>query len=68
MYDCYNGFLIYYCCNVTAGSSQRVGAAKDSKSGNEIETPETYASTRTPSGPVSGGQDMYQGSTAHIGG
>ncbi|XP_057803302.1 chromatin structure-remodeling complex protein SYD-like [Salvia miltiorrhiza] len=51
-----------------AGSSQRVGTAKDSKSGNEIETPETYASTRTPSGPVSGGQDMYQGSTAHIGG
>ncbi|KAK4419537.1 Chromatin structure-remodeling complex protein SYD [Sesamum alatum] len=53
------------------GSSQRVGAAKDSKSsfsGNEMGTPETYTSTRGHTGPGSGGQDIYQGSTPHISG
>ncbi|XP_020550492.1 chromatin structure-remodeling complex protein SYD [Sesamum indicum] len=53
------------------GSSQRVGAAKDSKSsfsGNEMGTPETYAPTRGHTGPGSGGQDIYQGSAPHISG
>lgn len=68
IYDFCNGHQVYYLCNDTAGSSQRVGPAKDSKSGNEIGTPETYVSSRTHSGPVSGGQDVHQGSAAHIGG
>ncbi|KAL0435435.1 UNVERIFIED_CONTAM: Chromatin structure-remodeling complex protein SYD [Sesamum radiatum] len=53
------------------GTSQRVGAAKDSKSsfsGNEMGTPETYAPTRGHTGPGSGGQDIYQGSAPHISG
>ncbi|KAL8527534.1 hypothetical protein ACS0TY_005399 [Phlomoides rotata] len=49
-----------------AGSSQLVVASTESQSGNEIGAPETYASARAPTGPRSGGQDMYQGSAAHI--
>lgn len=57
-------------CNVI-GSSQRITAAKDSKSsfsGNEMGTSETYASNRVPTGPGSAAHDMYQGSSSHISG
>lgn len=67
-FDCCNGYQVYHLYIDTIGSSQRVGPAKDAKSGNEIGTPETYTPNRTHSGPISGGQDMHQASAAQIGG
>lgn len=65
-YCCLYSDHIYDYYYVTSVSSQRVGASTESKSGNEIGTPEAYASTRAPTGSGSGGQDTYQGSVAHI--
>ncbi|KAL3828168.1 hypothetical protein ACJIZ3_016970 [Penstemon smallii] len=54
-----------------AGSSHRIGVPKDSMSGfagNEMGTPEAYASNRVQAGPGTEGHDTSQGSATHMSG